>query len=45
MPEARAMNVAILFDEVNEFNGPPMLIPGSHNLGISPLKRMQIVLA
>jgi len=32
MPEARAMNVAIFLDEVNEFNGPLMLIPGSHKL-------------
>ena len=29
MPEARAMNVAIFLDEVNEFNGPLMFIPGS----------------
>ena len=34
MPEPRAMNVAIFLDEVNEFNGPLMLIPGSHRLGI-----------
>jgi len=34
MPEARAMNVAIFLDEVNEFNGPLMLIPGSHQLGV-----------
>jgi len=34
MPEARAMNVAIFLDEVNEFNGPLMLIPGSHKLGV-----------
>ncbi len=33
MPEPRAMNVAIFFDEVNEFNGPLMFIPGSHKLG------------
>ena len=26
MPEARAMNVAIFLDDVNEFNGPLMLI-------------------
>src|SRR6267378_2017640 len=32
MPEARAMNVAIFLDEVNEYNGPLMLIPGSHKL-------------
>jgi ectoine hydroxylase len=34
MPEARAMNVAIFLDEVNEFNGPLMFIPGSHELGV-----------
>ena len=33
MPEARAMNVAIFLDEVNEFNGPLMFIPGSHKKG------------
>jgi ectoine hydroxylase len=33
MPEARAMNVAIFLDDVNEFNGPLMFIPGSHRLG------------
>ena len=34
MPQARAMNVAIFLDEVNEFNGPLMFIPGSHKLGV-----------
>src|SRR5262245_19263366 len=34
MPEARAMNVAIFLDTVNEFNGPLMFIPGSHKLGV-----------
>jgi ectoine hydroxylase len=34
MPEARAMNIAIFLDEVNEFNGPLMFIPGSHKLGV-----------
>ena len=34
MPEARAMNVAIFLDDVNEFNGPLMLIPGSHQRGV-----------
>ena len=34
MPTPRAMNVAIFLDEVNEFNGPLMLIPGSHKLGV-----------
>ena len=36
MPEARAMNVAIFLDEVNEFNGPLMFIPGSHRKGALP---------
>ena len=34
MPAARAMNVAIFLDEVNEFNGPLMFIPGSHRKGV-----------
>jgi ectoine hydroxylase len=34
MPDARAMNVAIFLDAVNEFNGPLMFIPGSHKLGV-----------
>jgi ectoine hydroxylase len=33
MPEPRAMNVAVFLDEVNEFNGPLLFIPGSHKLG------------
>ncbi len=33
MPDARAMNVAIFLDEVNEFNGPLMFIPGSQKMG------------
>jgi ectoine hydroxylase len=34
MPEPRAMNVAIFLNEVNEFNGPLMFIPGSHKIGV-----------
>ncbi len=34
MPEARAMNIAIFLDEVTEFNGPLMFIPGSHKAGV-----------
>ncbi len=34
MPEPRAMNVAIFLDEVSEFNGPLMFIPGSQKLGV-----------
>jgi ectoine hydroxylase len=30
MPTERAMNVAIFLDDVTEFNGPLMFIPGSH---------------
>src|SRR4026207_2027312 len=33
MPEARAMSAAIFLDEVNEFNGPLMFIPGGHKQG------------
>ncbi|KQB52801.1 proline hydroxylase [Pseudomonas endophytica] len=33
MPEARAMNIAIFLDDVNEFNGPLMFIPRSHKEG------------
>lgn len=36
MPQARAMNIAIFLDEVNEFNGPLMFIPGSHKQGVLP---------
>ena len=34
MPTERAMNVAISLDDVNEFNGPLMFIPGSHRRGV-----------
>ncbi|MBL8325893.1 MAG: phytanoyl-CoA dioxygenase family protein [Rubrivivax sp.] len=34
MPAPRAMNIAVYLDDVNEFNGPLMLIPGSHKLGV-----------
>jgi ectoine hydroxylase len=33
MPTERAMNIAIFLDDVNEFNGPLMFIPGSHKKG------------
>ncbi len=33
MPEPRAMNIAIFLDDVSEFNGPLMFIPGSHKGG------------
>ena len=34
MPEPRAMNIAIFLDDVSEFNGPLMFIPGSHKKGV-----------
>ena len=34
MPTARAINIVIFLEEVNEFNGPLYLIPGSHKQGI-----------
>ncbi len=34
MPEPRAMNIALFLDEVREFNGPLMFIPGSHRGGV-----------
>ncbi len=38
MPTERAMNIAIFLDEVNEFNGPLMFIPGSHKKGVIDAK-------
>jgi ectoine hydroxylase len=38
MPTERAMNVAIFLDEVTEFNGPLMFIPGSHRRGVIDAK-------
>ena len=38
MPTERAMNVAIFLDDVNEFNGPLMFIPGSHRRGVIDAK-------
>jgi ectoine hydroxylase len=34
MPEARAMNLALFLDEVGDFNGPLLFIPGSHKQGV-----------
>jgi ectoine hydroxylase len=34
MPQPRAMNIAVFLDEVSEFNGPLMFIPGSHRKGV-----------
>lgn len=38
MPTERAMNVAIFLDDVNEYNGPLMFIPGSHRKGVIDAK-------
>jgi ectoine hydroxylase len=38
MPTERAMNIAIFLDDVNEFNGPLMFIPGSHKRGVIDAK-------
>src|SRR6187431_3585952 len=38
MPQARAMNISIFLDDVNEFNGPLMFIPGSHRKGVVDAK-------
>lgn len=38
MPTERAMNVAIFLDDVNQFNGPLMFIPGSHKKGVIEAK-------
>ncbi|MEE8535966.1 MAG: phytanoyl-CoA dioxygenase family protein, partial [Kiloniellales bacterium] len=34
MPEPRALNLAVFLDEVNQFNGPLIFIPGSHKRGV-----------
>ena len=34
MPAAHVVNAVIFLDEVNEFNGPLFLIPGSHKEGV-----------
>ena len=38
MPTERAMNIAIFLDDVNEFNGPLVFIPGSHKKGVIDAK-------
>ena len=38
MPTDRAMNIAIFLDEVTEFNGPLLFIPGSHTKGVIKAK-------
>ena len=36
MPQPRAMNIAVFIDEVMAINGPLMLIPKSHKVGVLP---------
>ncbi|HEU0300174.1 MAG TPA: phytanoyl-CoA dioxygenase family protein [Longimicrobium sp.] len=40
MPTSRVINVTVFLDEVTEFNGPLLFIPGSHRAGVmDPGKR------
>lgn len=41
MPAARVVNVALFLDDVNEFNGPMFLIPGSHREGMIDVPPME----
>jgi ectoine hydroxylase len=41
MPEARVVNVVVFLDEVNEFNGPLLLIPGSQEEGMIDIAARQ----
>jgi ectoine hydroxylase len=34
MPEPRALNISVFLDEVTEFNGPVIFIPGAHKEGL-----------
>lgn len=34
LPSARIINMSVFLDEVTEFNGPLMLVPGSHKVGV-----------
>jgi ectoine hydroxylase len=36
MPAPRALTVAVFLDDVTEFNGPMMVVPGSHRRGVLP---------
>jgi len=38
MPEPRALNVVIFLEDVNDFNSPLLVIPGSHQKGMINLK-------
>ena len=36
MPEPHVINAALFLDDVTEFNGPTMFVPGTHKLGMIP---------
>ena len=36
MPEPRVINAALFLDDVTEFNGPTMFVPGTQKLGMIP---------
>ena len=38
MPAPRALTVAVFLDDVNELNGPMMLVPSSHHAGVLPFE-------
>ena len=40
MPEPRVLNAGVFLDDVTEFNGPLMFMPGSHRLGLIPADAM-----
>ena len=42
MPAPRVVNAFIFLDEVNEFNGPLFLIPGSHAEGVIDVRELDI---
>ena len=39
MPEPHVINAALFLDDVTEFNGPTMFVPGTHKLGMIPSDR------
>ncbi len=41
MPEPRALNVVVFLEDVNDFNGPLLVIPGSHRKGMIDLEPNQ----
>ena len=43
MPQPRAISVSIFLDDVTEFNGPLMFIPGSHKFGIVEVEEELVI--